>query len=287
MVASYVLLLILVFLSETALGMRPLSEIASGAGKATLIQPARQKATILRTSTGAERRLLANSFVEATDALGLATTLVGANSLLAVDASSVVYTGATSASGIFQLDGSHALNSEYGISSGVVLTCGSGELSIETENLAESSFTINGEPGDSLLSQINNGTTNDASILDFKGTAQGNGQLTFQYVFGSEEYLEYVDAFNDIFALFVKVGNGAFTPRDNVALASDGKAVSIDNVNPNSNAAQYVDNFADNSTHHIAYDGYTRLLTTAPISVSMGDTVHIRSNTKVKLTGLY
>ena len=87
-------------------------------------------------------------------------------------------------------------------------------------------------------------------------------QLQIRFVFGSEEYPEWVSAgFNDAFGFFISGPNpgGGNYNNDNVALLPDGVTiVSIDNVNANLNAF-YIN--VDNCGSNIAFDGlYNRLI---------------------------
>lgn len=95
------------------------------------------------------------------------------------------------------------------------------------------------------------------------------GQLTFQYVFGSEEYNQYVNSqFNDSFELLLNGTNIALLP-------GNGGVVSINNVNCLSNNQYYRNNNGESNgggagpcpTSHpnlnldIQYDGLTTILT--------------------------
>lgn len=114
--------------------------------------------------------------------------------------------------------------------------------------------------GDSDLDLLIPGfTTKDACILEFdltcpEGTSQADG-VTFNYVFLSEEYNEYVgDDFNDVVGFFLNDG-----PNNNIALLPDGSPVSVNNVNNGLNSDFYI----DNGLGHICIeaDGFTTLLT--------------------------
>ncbi|MBK6611902.1 MAG: choice-of-anchor L domain-containing protein [Sphingobacteriales bacterium] len=95
--------------------------------------------------------------------------------------------------------------------------------------------------GDQDLNDIIIGfTTNDACILEFDFIPYSEN-LSFNYVFGSEEYLEYVgSSFNDVFAFFIE---GPGVPFQNIALIPGTTVpVSINNLNDASNSEYYVDN---------------------------------------------
>ena len=102
---------------------------------------------------------------------------------------------------------------------------------------------FNGNDGDSVSTSFNIGTTDldlrsittaqvqDPCFLQFKFRCTSNAYVptvSFRYVFGSEEYYEYVDsAFNDAFAFFLNKKNIATIPDTETDL----KNVTINNVN--------------------------------------------------------
>ena len=94
------------------------------------------------------------------------------------------------------------------------------------------------------------------------------------FVFGSEEYPEYVTgAYNDGFGIFVSGPNplgGNYTSY-NMARLPNGQLVSIDNVNSNLNNSYY----NTNNTEVMQYDGYTDGLT-AQLAVIPCSTYHIK-----------
>jgi len=72
----------------------------------------------------------------------------------------------------------------------------------------------NGGAGDPALDALlpSGQTTNDATVLEFDVTPNDNA-LTFNFVFGSEEYNEFVGSpFNDVFGLFIDDVNCALVP---------------------------------------------------------------------------
>jgi hypothetical protein len=189
----------------------------------------------------------------------MAAVLVGRG----VTITNVQYTGAARASGLF-CDGTAAV----GLDTGILLTTGDTSL-IGPPNNAEAAGVTNGVPGDADLNGLIPGfETFDASVLEFDFIPVGP-TVTFQYVFASEEYNEFVDSlFNDVFGFFVNGVNYALLP-DSVT------PVSINNVNngyssgvstgPCVNCQYFVDN-TGGGTREIQYDGLTTVLTfTAPV----------------------
>ena len=122
--------------------------------------------------------------------------------------------------------------------------------------------TSNQAPGDAdldYLSDLEGGQeSNDACIIEFDVFANTN-ELTFEYVFGSEEYPEFVGSgFNDIFAFFIS-GEGIEGDPDNdnklnIATLPDGTPVQINSVNDIENWEYYRNNLEGPS---VVYDGLT------------------------------
>lgn len=121
-----------------------------------------------------------------------------------------------------------------------------------------------GWPGDADLDLlIPNYTTNDACFLEFDVSSVCADTIRFNYVFGSEEYLEWVNStFNDVFGLFVS-GPGIPGTINVAEVPGGGGVVSINNVNDITNSAYYVDN-GDGFTapqnvdsFYVQYDGLT------------------------------
>jgi len=127
-------------------------------------------------------------------------------------------------------------------------------------------------------------SVNDLCILEFDFEAGGDS-ISFNYVFGSDEYLQWVNStYNDIFAFFLS-GPGITGPYDaplgfpdgaiNIASVPDSDPllpVTISSVNNVTNAAYYIDNPSNNG---ICINGYTETFT-ASASVQCGEVYHIK-----------
>lgn len=127
--------------------------------------------------------------------------------------------------------------SGIGMESGIILTSGTAQ--------------------NALGPNSSQGTTGPGTFatLAFDFTTS-TGSLFFNYVFASEEYLEYVNsAFNDTFKLYVNGTNVAIVP------GTVGTEVEIDTVNENVNSAFYNNN--DGGAFDIEYDGFTDVFTAA------------------------
>lgn len=125
--------------------------------------------------------------------------------------------------------------------------------------------------------------TYDACALEFDAIPTF-GNIYFEYVWGSEEYPEFICSFNDAFLLLVSGPgiNGTYLNNaTNIAILPDSATiVSINTVHDNTVGINcptpfdslYVDNSNDTT---VAFDGYTQLLT-AGISLNAGDTYHFK-----------
>ncbi len=175
--------------------------------------------------------------------------------------SNVVMNCPTPAYGTF----SNGATTNLGINNGIVLTTGSAVAAIGPNNLVSAGLCNNTSSSDPQLVAIEPNATYDLCVLEFDIIPECT-QLTVRFVFGSEEYPEFVNAaFNDAFGFFI-TGPGpapsctpGFYSNTNVAtLPNNVTPVSIDNVNAGSNAAYYVDNTGGTT---IQYDGFTTVLT--------------------------
>jgi len=224
-------------------------------GGRVLIGPATIRG--LRAELLEDRRLLAltttdlNAGLTATD---LAQALVGPG----ITISNVTFTGDNSAGGQF----SGGVSEGLGIDSGVMLSSGSvaNAASPNNSDNITGSFDL---PGDADLDSLVPGfTTEDATILEFDFVATA-GTLSFQYVFASEEYNEFVNLnFNDVFGFFLNGENIALIPGTTTPVA-------IDNVNNLVNSQFYNDNdfsdFLGVTPFPTQADGFTVVLQAAAI----------------------
>ena len=166
-----------------------------------------------------------------------------------------------------------------GIDSGVVLTTGR-VSNIAGPNNAGGTGTDNGWPGDPDLNAYPGiGTTHDACVLEFDVYSPGDS-LQFQYVFGSEEYLEYVGGINDAFVFWIS-GPGFATPTNIALIPGTALPVTIDNVNNLDYPMYYIINGAGGGPvygvdpYYIEYDGFTTVLT-AEAAVSPCTWYHLK-----------
>jgi hypothetical protein len=125
-----------------------------------------------------------------------------------VVAGNIRYTGAKRAIGAFT-DSTRILT----IADGLLLTSGSAMLSKGPNKFTDMQFA-NQTSGYAKLEALTSGPTHDAAILEFDFVTSAEN-LTFDFIFASEEYTEYVGSkYNDVFGFFIS-GPGL----DNINLA--------------------------------------------------------------------
>lgn len=178
------------------------------------------------------------------DARQLASNLVGDD----VQVFNASLTTAPQAAGLFAGGGD-----VFGFDQGITLSTGEiAQLIGPNDDSGTSGFL--GTPGDAQLTALAGQETFDAVVLEFDFVADADS-VAFEYVFGSEEYDEFVDqGFNDVFAFTI---NGA-----NCATVA-GQPVSVDTINLGSNPELFRDNppsFDVPSPIDIELDGLTQTL---------------------------
>lgn len=206
-----------------------------------------------------------------------------------VTASNITYNGVAVAAGSF-----NGATSNIGFSSGIILATGDVNVAVGPNN---SGSLSNGGAGtsstDPELTSIATNTLYDAAILEFDFIPISD-TVKFRYVFGSEEYPEYVCSnYNDVFGFFISGPNpagGTYT-NNNIAIIPTSNpplAVAINSVNPGvagsssgggtCTSLAYSSFYFDNETPpgtSVQYDGFTVPLT-AIAAVTCGQTYHIK-----------
>jgi len=228
----------------------------------------------------------------AQSATAIAQTLVGSG----VSISNVQYTGANDAKGTFAFSDPGVLN----MSSGVVMSSGNANQVIGP-NTSDWNSTAWGTAGDPQLDALSGFPTYDASVLSFDFVPVTN-QISFQYVFASDEYPEWVNTpFNDVFGFWITDGNGVANNCAQVRqTAGDPNSpfvpVGINYIN-NSNPVQYPmpspmrsdlfrENYVGSSTINLEADGLTKVLT-CQSSVTPGVVNHMRLAIADASDGIY
>lgn len=193
-----------------------------------------------------------------------------------------VFSGDVNAAGVFS-----ARNSGLGIDSGILLCTGiASDVSGNSSKLAS---TNNGRLGDIQLNALARASTHDAVVLEFDIVPK-NDTLRFEYLFGSEEYINATcGPYNDAFAFFISgpgisaSENMALVPGTNIAVTVNsinngipgptGNIVNCTSLGPGSPfTSLYIDN--QNGTS-ITYQGYTKVLS-ATRAVTPCDTYHLK-----------
>jgi PEP-CTERM motif-containing protein len=127
------------------------------------------------------------------------------------------------------------------------------------------------------------GNANTASNCTGSGTGGSlvltftldSDSLFFNYVFGSEEYNEYVGSdFNDSFSLLLN-GPG-FTDFNLATIPGGGGPVTINNVNGGSNSSFFVNN--DGGAYPFELDGFTTVLTASATGLTPGEAYTLSFN---------
>ena len=214
----------------------------------------------------------------------LAQSLVGTG----VTISNVKYTGSPRAAGKF----SSATNI-LGFTNGIVLStgsvrnvvgpnCVSGAVPAQNDGLDTGISVDNVQPGDTDLTTLGGGPTEDASVLEFDFVPTSTS-ISFQYTFSSDEYNEFVGVFNDVFGFFLTAPDSS--PVNIALVPGTNLPVSINNVNdgntdpptPPTNQQFYINNeFAPAAAPlDTEMNGLTTTLT-AQATVIPGQTYHIK-----------
>jgi gliding motility-associated-like protein len=194
-------------------------------------------------------------------------------------ATNVTYSGDLSALGSFV-----GSSSNIGFAGGLIMASGNIANAIGPNNTAGASSDFSTTSTDPQLSGIASSNLHDAAILEFDFVPSSD-TIKFRYVFGSDEYMEFVNSsFNDVFGFFISGPNpsgGSFVNKNIALIPSTATPVTIDNVNLNTNGSYYFDN-GDGSGFGTApdgqtvqYDGFTVPIT-ALSPVICGQSYHIK-----------
>ena len=184
----------------------------------------------------------------------------------------------------------------FSISSGLILSCDVAEnLECPDEFLTCDGCLGGGFSDPDLLDIANSvpdliggsfsvSSVNDGCVLEFDFIAAGD-TVSFDYVFGSDEYETWINTqYNDVFAFFLS-GPGITGPYDSPAGFPDGSVniagvpntdpnlpITISSVNSGTNPEYYVDNQGGTD---VCINGYT-VPFTASYPVECGETYHIK-----------
>jgi outer membrane protein OmpA-like peptidoglycan-associated protein/rRNA processing protein Gar1 len=158
-----------------------------------------------------------------------------------VKVGNITYSGSSQSIGYFTCE-----NNTLGIERGIVLSTGkiSDVIGPNHSPWTTTSFlsmkTKQRPKGDRDLNRISKSVTYDVSILEFD-FIPFNNRISFSYVFGSEEYPEYVGSrYNDVFGFII---DGDKIHRLNLAVVPRTVLpVTVNNINSKANKEFYIDN---------------------------------------------
>ncbi|RMF32220.1 MAG: hypothetical protein D6765_00650, partial [Bacteroidetes bacterium] len=183
-----------------------------------------------------------------------------------------------------------------GFDSGVVLATGNVLKCVAGPNNNDGYSSNISNINDPDLRAIASGPIRDGAIIEFDFIPTAS-TVSFDFVFASEEYCEWVNsAFNDVFGFFISGPgiNGPFSNNAiNLALLPNGTPIAVNSVNHQINSEYYVGNIPEGSAQLIdpdcedhptssgaavedlQFDGFTTVLT-ATANVQPCETYHIK-----------
>lgn len=178
-----------------------------------------------------------------------------------------------------------------GFNNGMIMATGDCSVAVGPNGQDNASAGYGNSTPDGDLSQLSgSGSLFDLANIEFDFTPTQT-PLTFEYVFASEEYCEYVGSqFNDAFGFFISGPGitGPFGGAANIASLGPGSYVAINNVNHITNSGLYVNNQPGTSgnlcgqqpstgqaVNEVQFDGFTKKLT-AVAPVIPCQTYHIK-----------
>ncbi|MFN5831751.1 MAG: choice-of-anchor L domain-containing protein [Bacteroidota bacterium] len=201
-----------------------------------------------------------------------------------VTASNITFTPAGGES--VQLGFFNGVNSNLGLDSGIVMS--TGNIQALSPVGIPAGAPLGGSDPD-LLTLANSvppligqtfsvSSTNDVAILEFDFVPAAD-TVKFRYVFGSDEYTQWINSsYNDVFGFFIS-GPGITGPfsgnSQNIAVVPGTNPplpITISSVQPNLNGQYYISNTGQAS---VSLNGFTTVFT-AVSPVICGETYHIR-----------
>lgn len=220
----------------------------------------------------------------------------------------ISYTGDPNAVGYFK-----TAAQDIGIQEGVLMSSGfANSIAVPSNNSGSSTGATSGGSDPDLVSVINGTPVQNASVytIDF---IPSSDTLTFNFVFASEEYPEFVCSFNDAFGFFLS-GPGIVGPYTNMAknialvpgtitpivVGTINNGTAVGSLQPcvTSNSQYYVNNMnvpaPGQSAYKFQFDGFTTVLTatavvqpcsTYRIKLAVGDASDQSYDTAVFLEG--
>jgi hypothetical protein len=150
--------------------------------------------------------------------------------------SNVTYSGQNSQIGTF----SNGL-SNVGFANGIIMATGNISIAPGPNNQNGAAFGFGYNTPDPDLGTLTTGSTFDMANIEFDFVPT-QSQVSFEFVFASEEYCEYVNTkFNDVFGFFIS-GPGIVGTKNIAVIPSTNTPVTVNNVNHMVNANLYTHN---------------------------------------------
>ncbi|MBL8002179.1 MAG: choice-of-anchor L domain-containing protein [Flavobacteriales bacterium] len=209
-----------------------------------------------------------------------------------VSVSNITFNGAPGNTVTAQVGEFDGTATNLGMGSGMILATGDVVEAIGPNDLSGitvgGGFNGQGDPDLLALAQATGNAPvtdiNDAAVVEFDFVPTGDS-LKFDFTFASDEFLEFVQSYNDVFGFFLS-GPGIAGPYTNGAInialiPNTTSPVAISTVNNVTNSTFYVDNGDGNTAPfntnpmYIQYDGRTVTIT-ARAQVTCGLTYHIK-----------
>jgi hypothetical protein len=163
-----------------------------------------------------------------------------------------------------------------GFNEGLVMTSGMAVMANGPNSTGSIGYDIQA-PGDYMLDNLvpQTGMTRDAVVLDFDFIPLADTIYASQFVFGSEEYPEYVNSsFNDVFAFWIS-GPGIINSENLAMVPGTTDPISVNTINAQATPAYFWANDTGITSQMLQYDGFT-----VPIplykAVTPLDTYHFR-----------
>ena len=150
-----------------------------------------------------------------------------------------------------------------GITDGLIMTTGAAKNAVGPNNSGSAGQSNGNKKQDTDLASLSRTTEKqfDACVVLFDVEVFAD-TLTFDYVFGSEEYLEFIKDYHDIFGFFIS-GPGIPGKVNLATVPGTRIPISVKNVNNGTNSQFYVDNGTGATPFEnlfVQYDGFTKRL---------------------------
>lgn len=167
----------------------------------------------------------------------------------------------------------------FGIDTGIIIASGNISGAMGPNNSSGLTTVITGNSlinDPQLQSLVSGANLNDCAILEFDFTPLTDTVIACKFVFGSEEYPEYVNtAYNDVFGFFITgpMPQGGWFQSQNLAvIPNTNTPICIDSVNHLINTQYYISNTGGAL---LQYDGYTVPITLSQVVIP-GQTYHFK-----------